>query len=135
MLTSSKRTVSTAESCTGGLVGKILTDISGASAYYMGSVVAYHNDIKKNILGVRATTLESVGAVSAETAAEMANGIQHKFNTNYAISVTGLAGPTGATKDKKVGLVYIGIKANHEETKVFKYEFPLNRYIFPRLCG
>jgi len=130
MLTSSKRTVSTAESCTGGLVGKILTDISGASAYYMGSVVAYHNDIKKNILGVKATTLESVGAVSAETASEMANGVQHKFNTNYAISVTGLAGPTGATKDKKVGLVYIGIKANHEEAKVFKYEFPLNRDIF-----
>lgn len=130
MLTSSKRTVSTAESCTGGLVGKILTDISGASAYYLGSVVAYHNDIKHSILGVKKTTLESVGAVSSETAAEMASGVQHKFNTNYAISVTGIAGPLGATKDKKVGLVYIGIKANHEEAKVFKYDLPLNRELF-----
>lgn len=130
MLTSSKRTVSTAESCTGGLVGKILTDMSGASAYYLGSVVAYHNDIKQNILGVKKTTLDSVGAVSPETAAEMANGVQHKFNTNYALSVTGIAGPTGATKDKKVGLVYIGLKANHEEARVFKYEFPLNRDVF-----
>lgn len=130
MLTSSKRTVSTAESCTGGLVGKILTDMSGSSAYYLGSVVAYHNDIKQNILGVKKTTLDSVGAVSQETATEMANGVQQKFNTNYAISVTGIAGPTGGSKDKKVGLVYIGIKANHEETKVFKYELPLSREIF-----
>ncbi|MBP7283764.1 MAG: CinA family nicotinamide mononucleotide deamidase-related protein [Leptospiraceae bacterium] len=130
MLISSKRTVSTAESCTGGLVGKILTDISGSSAYYMGSVVAYHNDIKRNILGVKKETLDAVGAVSEETASEMSEGIQHKFNTNYAISVTGLAGPTGATKDKKVGLVYIGIKANHEKPKVFKYELPLNRDLF-----
>ncbi len=130
MLISSKRTVSTAESCTGGLVGKILTDMSGSSAYYLGSVVAYHNDIKQNILGVKKSTLDTVGAVSSETAIEMAEGVQHKFNTNYAISVTGIAGPTGATKDKKVGLVYIGIKANHEETKVFRYEIPLSRDIF-----
>ena len=130
MLTSSKRTVSTAESCTGGLVGKILTDMSGSSAYYLGSVVAYHNDIKQNILGVKKGTLDSVGAVSPETAGEMASGVQHRFNTNYAISVTGIAGPTGGTKDKKVGLVYIGIKANHEEPKVFKYELPLSRDIF-----
>ena len=104
--------------------------MSGASAYYLGSVVAYHNDIKQNILGVKKTTLDSVGAVSPETAAEMANGVQNRFNTNYALSVTGIAGPTGATKDKKVGLVYIGLKANHEEAMVFKYEFPLNRDVF-----
>ena len=93
-------------------------------------MVAYHNDIKQNILGVKKTTLDSVGAVSPETAAEMANGVQNRFNTNYALSVTGIAGPTGATKDKKVGLVYIGLKANHEEAMVFKYEFPLNRDVF-----
>lgn len=130
MLTSSKRTVSTAESCTGGLVGKILTDLPGSSAYYMGSVVAYHNEIKHNILGVNLETLNTVGAVSQETASEMAEGVQQRFNTNYAISVTGIAGPSGSTKDKKVGLVYIGIKANHEKTKVYKYELPLNRDLF-----
>jgi len=130
LLIDTKATVSTAESCTGGLVGKLLTDLPGASSYYIGSIVAYQNNIKAEYLGVSISTLEQYGAVSPETAKEMAIGIQARFDTNYAISVTGIAGPSGGTREKKVGLVYIAIKSNQKEPEVFKYNFNLTREQF-----
>lgn len=130
LMIDSRSTVSTAESCTGGLIGKLLTDMSGSSAYYMGSVVAYHNRIKMQHLGVSSSTLDQYGAVSEETAREMAIGIQSRFDTNYAISVTGIAGPSGGSKDKKVGLVFIGIKSNKTEPIVLKYNLNHNREQF-----
>ena len=130
MLIARKKTLCTAESCTGGLCGKIITDRSGSSEYYYGSVVSYHNSIKQNVLGVKKETLESVGAVSEESASEMAIGVQKLLNTDYSISITGIAGPTGATKDKKLGLLFIGIKGKEDQPRIYKYQIPFNRELF-----
>lgn len=131
LLIDSKSTVATAESCTGGLIAKMLTDVPGSSVYYMGSIVAYHNRIKELHLGVSKQTLEEYGSVSEQTAIEMATGIQERFDTNYAISVTGIAGPGGGTKEKKVGLVFIGIKSNKNPVEVYRYDLThLNRETF-----
>jgi len=102
-------TISTAESCTGGLLSHVLTGVSGSSSYFIGGVVAYSNRIKENILGVESKTLAQHGAVSEETALEMAAGIRKKFNTDFGLSTTGIAGPTGGTPTKPVGLVWMGI--------------------------
>ena len=110
LLTNRKETVSTAESCTGGYIGKILTDSPGSSAYYLGSIVSYHNSIKESLLNVKYETLEKFGAVSEETASEMLIGLEKLMNTHYCISVTGIAGPDGGSIDKPVGTVFIGIK-------------------------
>jgi PncC family amidohydrolase len=109
LLTKSNQTISTAESCTGGLLSHVLTGVSGSSQYFIGGVVAYSNQIKEAVLGVSSTTLESFGAVSEQTAREMAEGIRQKFNTDIGLSTTGIAGPTGGTPNKPVGLVWIGI--------------------------
>lgn len=101
--------VSTAESCTGGLVAQRLTAISGSSAYVHGGLVAYDNSIKMRVLGVQAETLAAFGAVSREAAAEMAQGALALFQTDVAVSITGIAGPDGGTPEKPVGLVYIGV--------------------------
>ncbi len=102
-------TVSTAESCTGGLILSTLTDIAGSSAYVEGGLVTYSNEAKINMLGLRETTLVEHGAVSAATAGEMACGVRSVFDTDYALSVTGIAGPGGGTGEKPVGLTYIGL--------------------------
>lgn len=102
-------TFATAESCTGGLVAKEITDVSGASSIFLGGVVAYANEIKQNILGVKAETLEEFGAVSRETAEEMVCGLAAKFGCDAAVSLTGIAGPGGGSLEKPVGLVYAGI--------------------------
>lgn len=102
-------TISTAESCTGGLLSHVLTGVSGSSSYFVGGVVAYSNPIKESVLGVKSKTLARHGAVSKETALEMAAGIRKKFNTDIGLSTTGIAGPTGGTPDKPVGLVWMGI--------------------------
>jgi len=122
LLLENKKTVSCAESCTGGLIAKKITDVAGSSAYFKSSFVTYSNEAKAKMLGVSVETLEKFGAVSAETAAEMAEGALQNAGSDYAISTTGIAGPGGATKDKPVGLVYIGI-ASKKETKTFKYNF------------
>lgn len=114
-------TISTAESCTGGLIGKKLTDIAGASDVFSGTVTAYSNSIKTGILGVSENTILEHGAVSEETASEMARGIKKLFGTNIGVSVTGIAGPGGATKDKPVGTVCFGFCIN--ENMVTKREF------------
>ena len=108
-LTARGLTLSVAESCTGGLISKRLTDISGASACYKGGVCSYANETKEALLAVRHSTLERCGAVSEETAKEMAEGAAKALGTDVAVSVTGIAGPDGGTAEKPVGLVYIGL--------------------------
>lgn len=103
------KTISCAESCTGGFIAKRLTDLSGASAVFLGSAVTYANEAKIKMLGVKAETLERVGAVSEEVAIEMAEGIRRTLGADIGISTTGIAGPTGGTDEKPVGTVYIAI--------------------------
>jgi PncC family amidohydrolase len=101
-------TVSTAESCTGGLVAHRMTNIAGCSAYFMGCVVAYDNRIKQKLLHVREETLLLYGAVSEPVALQMAAGARVLLDTDFALSVTGIAGPGGGSVDKPVGLTYVG---------------------------
>lgn len=107
LLKARHQTIATAESCTGGRLAAALNAQSGASAYYMGSVVAYDNTIKEQVLGVKHDTLEKYGAVSEQTVREMAEGVRALMNTDYAIATSGIAGPTGGTPDKPVGTVWI----------------------------
>lgn len=102
-------TIGTAESCTGGLVGKTLTDLGGSSGYYQGGIISYANSVKEQVLGVSSDTLATHGAVSKETATEMVEGVFRVLRTDYAIATTGIAGPGGGSLEKPVGLVYIGI--------------------------
>ena len=126
MLIEKNLTISTAESCTGGLVSATLINYPGISSVFMEGCVTYSNESKINRLGVNPNTLKIHGAVSEETAREMAEGIAKNFNTNVAISTTGIAGPGGGTIDKPVGLVYIGIYINGK-TIVKKFIFDGNR--------
>ncbi|WP_233842007.1 CinA family protein [Dyella sp. 2HG41-7] len=100
--------LASAESCTGGWIAKTLTDLSGSSAWFEAGVVSYSNAAKMSLLGVRRETLERFGAVSKETALEMASGAVDRLNADVAVAVTGIAGPTGGTPDKPVGTVWIG---------------------------
>jgi PncC family amidohydrolase len=100
-----------AESCTGGLLMHLLTNVAGSSAYIAGGVVTYSYEAKERLLGVRRETLEQYGAVSEETATEMVQGALRVFSGDLAISITGIAGPGGGMPNKPVGLVYIGIAA------------------------
>lgn len=102
-------TIATAESCTSGALASRITSIPGASKYFIGSTIAYSNEVKKNILGVKEEILNSVGAVSQEAVKQMAIGAKQLFGTDYAIATSGIAGPTGGTKEKPVGTVWIGI--------------------------
>ena len=102
-------TCATAESCTGGGVGSAITAVPGSSAVFMGGVISYSNDVKRDILGVKAETLATVGAVSSETAAQMAEGARKLLKTDLAVSLTGIAGPDGGSDEKPVGLVWFGL--------------------------
>jgi PncC family amidohydrolase len=98
-----------AESCTGGLVSHRLTNVPGSSAYYLGGINAYANAVKMRLLGVKKETLETYGAVSEETAREMALGARRALQADVAVSITGIAGPGGGSPDKPVGLTWIGL--------------------------
>ena len=102
-------TCATAESCTGGGVGAALTAVPGSSAVFLGGVVSYANAVKRDVLGVSAATLDTVGAVSPETAAQMADGVRRLAKADLAVSVTGIAGPGGGSAEKPVGLVWFGL--------------------------
>ena len=109
LLAQKKKTLALAESCTGGLIANRITDVPGASEIFLGGVVSYANAAKEKLLGVRAETLQTHGAVSEAIAREMAIGAREKFNSDFAIAVTGIAGPSGGTAEKPVGLVFIAL--------------------------
>lgn len=120
------KTVTTAESCTGGLVAGRLLNVPGASSVYMEGYITYSNEAKEKLLGVSHSTLEQYGAVSKETACEMAEGAAKAAGADLAISVTGIAGPDGGTKEKPVGLVYVGCYADGE-ARAYEFHFTGNR--------
>lgn len=126
LLKQNNKTVSTAESCTGGYIAHLLTAIAGSSAYFKGSVVSYDNSIKKNVLHVKEETLQTVGAVSEETVKEMAKGVLSIMQTDYAVAVSGIMGPDGGTEDKPVGTVWVAV-ANEEKTETKKFNFRFDR--------
>jgi nicotinamide-nucleotide amidase len=119
-------TLSTVESCTGGKIAHKITSIPGSSVYYMGSFVTYSYELKSLLLDVRPETLSTFGAVSPETVSEMLDGALKHLKTDFAIAVSGIAGPGGGTSDKPVGTVYIGI-AGAGEKRIKKYFFNKNR--------
>lgn len=114
-------TLSTAESCTGGLVAKKITDLAGVSEFFAGGVVSYANSVKEKLLGVRAETLEKYGAVSEETAGEMSEGVRLALGTDIGVSTTGIAGPTGGSDEKPVGTVCFGISTGDKTLTYTKH--------------
>ncbi|MBT3207456.1 MAG: competence/damage-inducible protein A [Bacteroidetes bacterium] len=126
LLKKKKLSLSTAESCTGGNIAHLLTSVAGSSEYFVGSVVAYSNNIKENILKVSRKKIEKYGAVSQEVVEEMAVGIRKLFDTDYAIATSGVAGPGGGTEEKPVGTVWIAISEGNR-TISKKYLFGKNR--------
>ena len=119
-------TIGTVESATGGRIADRITNVPGSSDYFKGSIVAYSNEVKIALLGVKRKTLENYGAVSEQTALEMARGGKKLLNVDICVSDTGIAGPSGATPEKPLGLFYIGL-ATRDESFSQKHAFPGNR--------
>ncbi len=128
LLKEMKMTVATAESCTGGMIAAALTDISGSSEYFLQGAVTYSNEAKTDVLDVPQEVLVDYGAVSKETVYHMARNMRDKAGTDYAIAVSGIAGPTGGTEEKPVGLIYIGL-AHADGVDVHKHVFGVDRQI------
>ncbi len=126
LLLSKKAVVATAESCTGGTIASRISAIAGASQYYAGSIVGYGNSIKTNVLGVDTKLINTQGAVSAPVVKAMLVGIKKLMHTQYAIAVSGIAGPTGGSTEKPVGTTYIGVAGLHT-TRVSRFQFGDNR--------
>ena len=125
--------ISTAESCTGGLLASSITKFKDSSKIFLGGYVTYSNELKIRDLDVKKTTIKKYGAVSKETALEMINGLYHKNKTDVCISTTGIAGPSGGTKSKPVGLIYIGILLKGNK-KIFKKNFSGTRSSIQKDC-
>jgi len=121
-----KKSIALAESCTGGLIGNRITNSDGSSKIFKGSMVVYSNQSKINLLGVNDKTIDSYGAVSEEVAKDMAFNVRKLLSTDYGLSVTGVAGPSGGTENKPVGLVYIGL-SDMNKTEVRKFNFSSDR--------
>jgi len=134
LLAAAGQTIATAESCTGGLIANRLTNVSGASAVFLAGYVTYSNEIKMRLLGVREDTLKTHGAVSEKTCRQMAEGARQLAGVDFAISATGIAGPTGGTAEKPVGLVFIGL-ATPTGTTVARHHFLLDRETFKQLVS
>lgn len=126
MLTGNGKTLSAAESCTGGMISSLLTSVPGSSAYYLGSVTSYANSVKTDVLGVPAGIIEKYGAVSSECVAEMAKGVRRITGSDYAVATSGIAGPGGGTDDKPVGLVWIAV-SSEKTTETFCHVFKNDR--------
>jgi nicotinamide-nucleotide amidase len=126
-LTNQKKTISTAESCTGGTIAAHLTSLAGSSLFFIGSLVAYSNDVKHKELGVKTSTLGKYGAVSEETVGEMIVGALAKFNTDFTIAISGIAGPDGGTEEKPVGTVWIGVGNKEGKRSIRHYKLGHNR--------
>lgn len=124
LLRKHNKTLTTAESCTGGLIASMITEVSGSSDIFNGAVITYSNKIKQQELNVNKKTLLDNGAVSIEVVNEMLSGVIKKFNSDFAIAVSGVAGPNGGTKDKPVGTVVIGIigKDIGQNIEIHKFE-------------
>ncbi|MEI9959807.1 MAG: nicotinamide-nucleotide amidohydrolase family protein [Limisphaerales bacterium] len=125
LLTAKRKTLALAESCTGGGIANRITNVPGASAVFLGGFVTYSNEAKEKFLVVRAETLAAHGAVSEAVAREMAEGARKQFNSDFAIAVTGIAGPSGGTPEKPVGTVFIALAGEFEmvvERKLNSYE-------------
>jgi nicotinamide-nucleotide amidase len=134
LLARKKKTLALAESCTGGFIAHQITNVPGASEIFLGGIVAYSNEVKQKFLGVRSTTLKKHGAVSENVAREMAEGARKKFGADFAIAVTGIAGPGGGTPEKPVGTVFIALAGDFEtvvERKFNSYE----REVFKQLTA
>jgi len=121
LLLDSGETLSVAESCTGGGLGQMLTDVPGSSSYFLGGVISYDNSVKISLLGVKPQDLAQLGAVSATVAEQMAAGVQMRLSTTWGLSITGIAGPDGGTAAKPVGLVYIGLVGPKGEVQSFEH--------------
>lgn len=129
-------TLSVAESCTGGWLSKILTDVSGVSSIYKGGICSYANEIKIKLLGVKPETLNTYGAVSEQTAREMAQGVRLAMNTDIGIGITGIAGPASDNTQKPVGLIYVAIASSNETiVKELRNSFTDNVRINNRLSA
>ena len=127
LLTQKNMRLATTESCTGGMIAAAMTDRSGSSAVFERGYVTYSNEAKIEELGVKSETIETYGAVSEQTAAEMARGALKHSHADIALSVTGIAGPNGGTEEKPVGLVYIGIALQNKEAHIVKNNFDGDR--------
>lgn len=128
LLTDQSLTVATAESCTGGLIGKLFTDVPGSSAYYLGSVVSYSNSVKEQMLGVSHDLLLRDGAVSESVARQMAIGVAERIGSDIGLATTGIAGPTGGSEEKPVGTVCLGLSIG-EQIKVRTLHLPGGREV------
>ena len=123
---SSGKTCATAESCTGGGIGAAITSVAGSSEVFLGGIISYANEVKRDVLGVSQDTLDTVGAVSSETAAQMAEGVRRLTKADVAVAVTGIAGPGGGSAEKPVGLVWFGL-ATADGVRTEKAIFPGDR--------
>ena len=126
ILTANGKTMSTAESCTGGMISSLITSVPGSSAYFLGSVTSYANEVKTNVLKVPAEIIENHGAVSQECVAAMAEGVRILTGSNYSIATSGIAGPGGGSDDKPVGTVWIGV-SSEKGTETMKLVFNSDR--------
>jgi PncC family amidohydrolase len=126
VLTKRGRTMATAESCTGGLLGDRITGVPGSSVYYLGGVIAYANEVKEHILGVPKDTMVEHGAVSEQTALAMARGARRVLQADYGLSVTGIAGPGGGSQEKPVGLTWVAV-SGPEGDRAVRFIFPGDR--------
>jgi len=123
LLKKNKASITSAESCTGGLISYLITQVSGSSEIFNGGIVTYSNDIKHKELNVSKETLQKHGAVSIEVVNEMLSNVKEKFDANYALATSGIAGPNGGSKQKPVGTVIIGFMGPKGSKKVEKYHF------------